>query len=169
MNYTFVVSEKKKDFNYMESTCYLTKLIQRKEKNNEYSYLKTNYDSKNHILNVKGFLSGKTYYLNILAKNEYTGEVITYKPIMIVTSMTVRKLKIFIIIFLTAILLLLFICAFKIYRKYRIQKAQIENFEINNETDNIFQKNIENLKNIKLNFIKKKYNSLSEDNKEINT
>ena len=169
MNYTCVVSEKKIDFNYMESTCYLTKLIQRKEKNNEYSYLKTNYDSKNHILSVKGFLSGKTYYMNILAENEYTGEVITFKPIMIVTSMTVRKLKIFIIIFLTVILLLLFICAFKIYRKYRIQKAQIENFEINNETDNIFQKNIGNLKNIKLNFIKKKYNSLSEDNKEINT
>ena len=170
MNYTLIVSEKKMDFEYMESTCYLTKLIQRKEKNNEYSYLKTKFDSKNNILNVKGFLDGKTYYINILAKNEYTGEVITYKPIMVVTSQNTNKLKLIVIIILAVVFLIFVYGTFNIYRKYRIQKAKIANFEMNNNgSDNIFKKKIGNLKNINLNFVKRKYNSLSEDNKEINT
>ena len=60
MNYTLIVSESKKDFMYMGSTCYLTKLQQKNS--HEYDYLTTSYDKKNNILKAKGFLPGKNYY-----------------------------------------------------------------------------------------------------------
>ena len=163
MNYTFIVSESKRDFNYMESTCYLTKLAQKYEKHNYYNYLTTNYDKKANVLNVKGFKGGKTYYMNILAKNEYTGEAISYKPIMIETSIAIGKVKIFVIIFLCILLLVFILIAFTIYRKYRIQTAKITSFDINRGSEDSIKK--KNLKNLNLNVIKNKYNTLNEDTK----
>ena len=167
MNYTFVVSEKKSDYIYMGSTCYLTKLIQDKEKKNEYDYLKINYDKEKNTLNVDGFLGGKTYYMNILAKNEHTGEAVTYKPIMIVTSQLFFRMKIVTITILSIILVIFVFCAFKVYRKYRIENSKT-NFAIENKPESSFKKKFGNLKNINLNIVKKKYNTLSEDNKGLN-
>ena len=167
MNYTLVVSEKKSDFIYMGSTCYLSKLILEKEKKNEYDYLNINYDKEKNTLNVDGFLGGKTYYMNILAKNEHTGEAVTYKPIEIRTFNIPNALKAFIIIFLILIFVLFFFVACKIYRKYRIEKSKIQ-FEIEKKPESTLKSAIGNLKNINLNIVKKKYNTLSEDNKGIN-
>ena len=167
MNYTFIVSENKVDFEYMESTCYLTKLIQKYEKNDTYNYLKTHYDKENNVFTVKGFMQGKTYYMNFLGKNDYTGEIITYKPIMIVTTYFKRNSQIFVIIFLIIIFIVFILCIFNIYRKYRVQKAQLDSFETTQDPDAL-NKKFGNLKNINLNIVKKDYNSLSEDNKEIN-
>ena len=162
MNYTFIVSEKKMDYKYMESTCYLTKLAQKSVTNNKYDYLKTNYDKNKNILKVEGFKGGKTYFINILAKNEYTGEAITYKPVMIETSLTMRRIKLITIILLS-IIFIAFICiAFTIYRRYRVQTAKITSFDINRGPEDSLKRKIGNLN---LNVIKNKYNTLNEDSK----
>ena len=160
LNYTLIVSENKTDFDYMGSTCYLTKLKQKKEKNKEYDYLNINYDKQKNTLNVDGFLNEKIYYINILAENEHTGETITYKPIMIITSSIKKKVKIFIIILLFIVFLVLLYFAFRIYRKYRLKKHKI-NFDI---SSNSSEKSIGNTKNINMNIIKKQYNNLNEEN-----
>ena len=167
MNYTLVVSEKKSDFMYMGSTCYLTKLILEKEKKNEYDYLNINYDKEKNILNVDGFLGGKTYYMNILAKNEYTGEAVTYKPIEIRTINIPNSLKDFVIFFLIIIFVFFFYVTCKIYRKSRIERSKIQ-FEIEKTPESSLKSKIGNIKNISLNIIKKKYNILREDNKGLN-
>ena len=167
MNYTFIVSEKKEDFEYMESTCYLTKLMVKEQKEKKYKYLKTIYDKDNNVFVVKGFKAGRTYYINLLAKNEYTGEVITYNPFMIVTSLTARVLKSFYIFVLLIILCIFIYLAFKVYRKFRIERAQLEIIEANKNGE--FDKHkIGNLKNINLDIVKKKYNTLKEEKKSIN-
>ena len=171
MNYTLIVTENSNDFIYMESTCYLTKLSQNKNKYDVYNYITTNYDKKNNIFNVKGFKGGKIYYINLLGKNEYTGEIITYKPFMFKTSIHLRIAKIFVIVLFT-ILFFVFICvAFTLYRKYRIAKSKMNDLGMGNIPDNTLSnlsKKLGNLKNINLNVIKKKYNSLSEDSKSLN-
>ena len=105
--------------------------------------------------------------MNILAKNEHTGEAVTYKPIEIRTINMPNSLKAFIIIFLILIFVLFFFVACKIYRKYRIEKSKIQ-FEIEKKPESSLKSTIGNLKNINLNIVKKKYNTLSEDNKGIN-
>ena len=153
MNYTLIVTDQKKDFLYMESTCYLTKL-QQSNQNKKFDYLKINYDKKKNSFYVKGFETGKIYYVNILAKNERTGEVITYKPVMIVSSLSERKLKLFVVVFLSIVLIVFICAAFRIYRKYRIEKMQLNFVEENNNSDNI-EKKIKTVKNINLDFFKK--------------
>ena len=162
MNYTFIVSEKEEDFYYMESTCYLTKLMQKEAKNKAYNYLQTRYDKEKNTFQVKGFLGNKKYYINILGKNEYTGEIVTYNPVMIVTSLTIWRIKVFVIVFLTIICVVFVFLTFTIYRKYRIEKAQLNIME-GNKSDEGIGKKIRELKNINLNVVKKKYNSLNEE------
>ena len=162
INYTLIVSESKKDFMYMGSTCYLTKLQQKKT--HEYDYLTTKYDKNKNIINAKGFKAGKNYYINILAKNEYTGEIITYRPINIKTSYVVRGFRTFIVVFLVIIFIVFAIATFTIYRKYRIEVSKMSNYEIDSSSGSSLSKKLGKIKNI----IKKKYNTLSEDNKSLN-
>jgi len=168
MNYSCIISESKVDYAYMESTCYLSKLLENQEKNNQYSYIKTNYDKKNNVLTVDGLEAYKTYYINILGKNEYTGEILTYKPVIIITSLFEQKATVYVIVFLI-IIFIAFICAvFYIFREYRIQSSKMSNLNINKSSESSLNKKIDSLKNINLNIIKKKYNNLSEENKGIN-
>ena len=157
MNYTFIVSEKKIDYAYMESTCYLTKLIQ--NKNHDYDYITTNLNKEENIMTVEGLKSGKTYYMNILTTNELNGEVITYKPIVFVTSLKERRLKIVGIFILTTVLLLFTIFAYQICRKYRLERAKLSSLDIEGKPDGAFKSKNINLKN---------YNTLSEDSESIN-
>ena len=167
MNYTFIVTEKKEDFEYMESTCYLTKLMQNKERNKKYKYLKTQYDKVNNIFKVQGFLGGKVYYINILGQNSHTGEIITYNPLMITTFKFEKGSWTFVTVFLS-IILIVFICfTFTIYRKYRIQKAQLDIFDSNKNDGDKFNGKIKNLDKINLKVLKKKYNTLEEENKNL--
>ena len=158
MNYTLFITDQEKDYIFMESTCYLSKLIQNNQ-NNKFEYLKINYDKKNNEFKVNGLKAGKAYYMNILGRNIKTGEIITYKPIMVVLSM---KAKIFIIVFLV-IIIIIFLCgAFTMYRKYRLQKLQLDFVEENISADKDIPKKIEESKNIDLDFIK------TDDNDSIN-
>ena len=163
MNYTLIVSESKKDFMYMGSTCYLIKLQQKKT--HEYDYLTTSYDKQNNIFKARGFLPGKTYYINILAKNNYTGEIITYKPMNIQTSYAVRTVRTFAIFFLIFILIFSICMTFAIYRKYRIEVSKVKSFDIDKSSGSSLSSKLGKLKNI---IKKKKYNTLSEDNKSLN-
>ena len=160
MNYTFIVSERKSDYIFMESTCYLTKLMQ--NKNHDYDYIQVKLIPEKKLINVEGLRPGKTYYMNILAKNDINGEVITYKPIIFSSSLRERREKIVGIAFLTTVLLLFTIFAYYILRKYKIEKAKLSSLEIE-KPDSGFKK-----KNINLNVVKKKYNTLSEDDKSLN-
>jgi len=161
MNYTFIVSEKLIDYAYMESTCYLTKLIQ--NKNHDHDYITTNLNKETNTMTVEGLIAGKTYYMNILTTNELSGEVITYKPIVFATSLKERRLKIIGIFFLTLVLLLFTIFAYYICRKYKIEKTKLSSLDIEKTSDGPFKS-----KNINLNVIKKNYNTLSEDSESIN-
>ena len=107
--------------------------------------------------------------MNILASNLNTGEVITYKPVKIVSSLTTRRLKVALFIFLIIMLILFLFAAFYVYRKYRIQKIELNDIEdLNKGNSKNKNKKIAKLKNINLDFVKKKYNQLSEDNQELN-
>jgi hypothetical protein len=167
MNYILIVSEKKTDELYMESTCYLSKLYQKRESNEISENLKYNYDKKTNSINVYGLLPGKTYYMNILAKNEYTGETITYKPIVLITTKKTSTIKIVLIVILTAAFIIISMVLFYIYRQYRKEASKIKS-DIENKSDDFSKKTFGNIKNINLNFIKKKYNSLNEDNAKLN-
>jgi hypothetical protein len=70
MNYFFIITDEKRHFDYMESTCYLTKLQQ--NNNNDKYKLEIIFDEKNKLFKIKGLEGGKEYYMNILAKNKKT-------------------------------------------------------------------------------------------------
>ena len=167
MNYFFIITDEKRHFDYMESTCYLTKL-QQKNNNDKYK-LEIIFDEKNKIFKIKGLEGGKEYYMNILAKNKNTGEVITYKPVKVVSSVASRRLKAFLIVFLVIIFIVFLYMAFTVYRKYRIKKIELNYVEDQNRMSPKNQnKKIGKLKNINLDFVKKKYNQLGEDSQELN-
>ena len=148
----------------MESTCYLTKLEQKRKIYNEFDYLNIEIDKQNNIIKVKEFKSGQSYYLNVLAKNEKTGEIITYKMVIINISSSFKMSKIIIYIFLIITILVCLYIAFILYRKNKIQKLKIDFIKDSNESH---RKN-GNISKFNLNIIKNKYNELKEDNHELN-
>ena len=168
MKYHFIITDEKNDFNLMESTCYLTKL-QQKNNNKKFEDLEVEFNQYNKYFTIKGLEGGKEYYMNILARNEKTGEAITYKPVKILVSSTTRTLKIFLIIFLAIIFILFLYMAFTVYRKYRIKKIELNYIDDQNRmSPKNKNKILGKLKNINLDFVKKKYNQLSEDSQELN-
>ena len=168
MDYSFIFTDEKNDFDYMESTCYLIKLKQ-KNNNEKYKNIEVEFDDKKKIFKITGLEGGKEYYMNIIAKNSNTGEFITYKPVKIVPSLTTRRLKFALAIFLIIMLILFLFAAFYVYKKYRIKKIELNHIEdLNRMSPKNKNKNIAKLKNINLDFVKKKYNQLSEDNQELN-
>ena len=163
MNYTLIVSDQNKDYIYMESTCYLTKLKQSNQ-NSKFKYLEINFDKKNNAFNIKGFKTGKVYYMNILGLNEKTGQTITYKPLMIISSSASRNLKIFIIVFLIIVMVVFLYVAFTFYRKYRLKRLQLAFVEENISDGNPIERKIRNLNKINLDFIKENDNDKETDN-----
>jgi hypothetical protein len=160
MNYTFIVSNKKSDFVYMESICYLTKLEQNNGIN-KFEDLKIQYNEEENTFKVEGLNLGKPYYMNILGKNTITGEIITYKPVMILYTLTRRRIKIGITIVLTLIVICFLYAAYSIYRKYRLQKMQLNFVEESN--DSSINRRFGKSKNIGMDFIKENYNDMPED------
>ena len=169
MKYSFIITDEKNDFKYMESTCYLIKLEQKNNINKKYNNIDIKFDETKKIFKIEGLEGGKEYYMNILATSTTTGEVITYTPIKITASVAIRRLKISLIIFLIIILIVFLYAAFTVYRKYQIKKIELNYVEEQNRASpKNKNKNIGKLKNINLDFVKKKYNQLSEDSQELN-
>ena len=142
----------------------MTKLEQKRKIHNEFDYLNIEIDKKSNIIKVKEFKSGQSYYLNVLAKNEKTGEIITYKMVIINISSSFKMSKIIIYIFLIITILVCLYIAFILYRKNKIQKLKIDFIKDSNESHG---KN-GNISKFNLNIIKNKYNELKEDNHELN-
>ena len=127
------------------------------------------FNENNKCFTIKGLEGGKEYYMNILARNVKTGEAITYKPVKFQASTYSGKLKMFLIIFLVFIFILFLYMAFTVYRKYRIKKIELNYVEDQNRMSPKNKgKILGKLKNINLDFVKKKYNQLSEDIQELN-
>ena len=162
INYSFIISDQKNDFIYMESTCFMSKLEQNNV-NNKFENLDIQYIQEKNVFNIKGLEGGKTYYMNVLAKNGRNGEIITYKPVEVVFSTSSKIIKTIFIIVLSIIILVFLYIAFSVYRKYRIKKLQLD-FVKETNSEISFNKKIRKLKNINLDIIKKKYNDLTEDN-----
>ena len=133
MDYSFIFTDEKKDFEYMESTCYLIKLMQ-KNITSKYKSVEIEFDERKKIFKISGLQGGKEYYMNILASNSNTGEVITYKPVKIFASMTTRRLKVALFVFLIIMLILFLFAAFYVYRKYRIKQIELNYVEDLNES-----------------------------------
>ena len=167
LNFTVIISNDKNDFDYMESTCYLTKLKQKREIKNEFNYLNVEINQENKIIKISGFNIGETYYINILAKNELTGEIITYRPIIMNTYAEIKTAKIVVIVILSILILVFLYIAFYVYRKYRIQKSQLEEQTNEKKPKDSIIKKLKNLSKINLNIFKKKYNDLKEDKIEL--
>jgi hypothetical protein len=167
LNFTVIITNDKNDFDYMESTCYLTKLKQKREIKNEFNYLNVEINQENKIIKISGFNIGETYYINILAKNELTGEIITYRPIIMNTYTEIKTAKIVVIVILSILILVFLYIAFYVYRKYRIQKSQLEEQTNEKKPKDSIIKKLKNLSKINLNVFKKKYNDLKEDKIEL--
>ena len=166
MDYSFVITDERYDFDYMESTCYLAKLQQ---SNKKYGKIEIKFDNKKKLFKVNGLEGGKEYYMNILARNLKTGEIFTYKPVKIVASLTARRVKIILTVFLVIILIVFLYIAYTVYRKYKIKKMELNYVEDQNiSSPKNKNKKIGKLKNINLDFVKKKYNKLGEDSQELN-
>ena len=161
LDYTVVFSESYGDYIYMSSTCYLRKMYENKIKNTKfYDEVKINFNKEDNCLTVQGLERNKKYYVNVLVRNEDTGEIFTYIPAPVVLESSFKGLK------TTAIIILIILCvifsclAFRFYRKYRINSLTI-NYGIGDGKENTGK-----VTNINLQNIKKKYNTLSEDNNE---
>ena len=87
---------------------------------------------------------------------------------MIVTSMDDPKaLKTFYAVDLIIKMCIFIYLAFKVYRKFRIEMARLDVIEAN-KNDEFDRQKRGNLKNINLDIVKKKYNALKEEKKDIN-
>ena len=69
-----------KDYENMESLCYLSKMV------NNYSNIKYIYNNEKNIFIIEGLNPKKTYYINIEFQNLKTGEKFVFKPILIVLN-----------------------------------------------------------------------------------
>ena len=115
-NYTYnvFISTNKEEFELMESVCYL-RTMNNATTNKLLKHIKM---SGNNII-VKGLKSNEKYYVNILAENTKTKELITFKPMLIVTS---SSIPVGIIIAFILILIFIVTVAVYFYKKYTITK-----------------------------------------------
>ena len=161
LNYTVIVSDSYADFQLMSSTCYLRKMYESKKNTKFYEQVKINYDKDDNSLSVKGLKKNRLYFVNVLVRNDDTGEIFTYHPTPVLLGNPINGFKTAFIVFLV-ILIIVFCCiAFRFYRKYKINKLAI-NYGFGDGTKESASKNT----NIQLHTIKKKYNELGEDNNE---
>ena len=64
----------------MQSICYLSKLFEENEEQRTFKNFKLD---KNNSYFIKDINLNQTYYLNILARNHRTGEIIAFRPIIL--------------------------------------------------------------------------------------
>ena len=59
MKYSFIITDEKNDFKYMESTCYLIKLEQKNNINKKYNNIDIKFDETKKIFKIEGLEGGK--------------------------------------------------------------------------------------------------------------
>ena len=170
LNISVIISQDVKEFEYMDSICYLSRKLDKIESQNLYKDIKINIHKNKKKIEINKLDKKTDYYINVLITNKKTGQIFALDPLQIIPYIKISTIKSFTIALLIIILIVLLFVIFYLYRKYRIAKA-IVNYE-KNDIKNMgsIPKSITELKKIqeeKNKKAKEKYNSLTEDSGEI--
>ena len=170
LNISVIISQDVKEFEYMDSICYLSRKLDKIESQNLYKDIKINIHKNKKKIEINKLDKKTDYYINVLITNKKSGQIFALDPLQIIPYIKISTIKSFIIALLIIILIVLLFIIFYLYRKYRIAKA-IVNYE-KNDIKNMgsIPKSITELKKIqeeKNKKAKEKYNSLTEDSGEI--
>lgn len=76
--YKVFITDNLFDYNHMESVCYLSRMKQDNSTNLDLSYLESSIEAK-----ISGLTADRRYFVNVLAKNVETNDVIAFQPIEI--------------------------------------------------------------------------------------
>ena len=77
---------------------------------------------KNGKIYIKGLKSGTSYYLNLMAENPKTGELITFKPLQVISGSFFSNISAFAIILI--ILIIIALSGIATYFYFRFKKTQ---------------------------------------------
>ena len=153
----------------MQSICYLSKLF---EENYEQRTFRNFKLDKNNSYLFKNFILNQTYYMNILATNQKTGEIIAFKPITLEKQSTFSFKNIFFFILIVffsyigfEIIKKFVICIYNKYTNSQMSNYNNKNGYSRNVSNEGYQRpgmNIE-MPSMKLGFSDKiKYSNLSD-------
>lgn len=129
MHFDVFVSESEIDFSKMESVCYLSEM----SKDTQQKKLYKNIKIKNGKIIVKGLKSGQSYYVNILAENPKTKELITFKPIQVISGNLLSSFSGWLLVLLIVGVVALGGASFYLYKRLKITQAELsyENNDLN--------------------------------------
>ena len=120
INYEVIISSDIKDFSYMSSLCYLSKMKNISREFNTYV--------KNDEIYISGLKPGKRYFMNIILRNPISGELITLTPTIIENKNYKFPIGYIIIAVIIIIILVVIICYYR--KEYLVTKAVL-NYEQN--------------------------------------
>ena len=119
-------------YNNMESVCYLIRFFDNVDPKRNYRNININ---KNNEINIKEIKKGQTYYVNILAKNLETNEIISFKPIVVTYGNSILSYwKIVLIIIIIFLIILGLIYLIKKIRKVEILEKEVQNVSNSSST-----------------------------------
>ena len=121
MSFDVIVSQNEDEFKRMESVCFLTQMIAKKNNN---SRLYKNIKVNNNSIIIKGLHANEKYYVNVLAENKENKELITFRPLLIVPSGSGMPLWLGCLIMIGVVGLITVAVYF--YRKYKITKTVLK-------------------------------------------
>ena len=117
--YNLVISNRKEEFNYLESICYLSEKVNKNNKNLKNIKYTVNYDD-NFII-VDGLINNNAYFMNVLMKDLKNNEIATFKPIQIIYFEKDNNYILFLSIFVIIILIIIIGIYYKKYKETKIQ------------------------------------------------
>ncbi|MCQ2815915.1 MAG: hypothetical protein MJ252_01495 [archaeon] len=127
MHFDVFLSNKPNEYELMESVCYLSEMAA--NSTNEKKLYK-NIKMKHGKIYIKGLKSGASYYLNLLAQNPRTGELITFKPMQVYSGTFFSSISGFTIFLVILIILVLAGLVYYFYKRFKSTEAALR-FEEN--------------------------------------
>ncbi len=115
LHFDVFVSNKKEEFEHMESVCYLSAMSKVYGEKKLYKNIKM----KNGHIYIKGLKPGTRYFLNLLAQNPKTHELITFKPIQVESGSAMSGGSLFLIILLVVAVIAIGGLAFYFYKRFK--------------------------------------------------
>ena len=129
LNISLIITENEKEYDYMDSICYLTRKIDMIESKHLYQNYSISINKNKNTIQITKLDKRKHYYMNVLITNKKTGQIFSLDPVEIKPHVLVVTKKFSVTIMIIAIVILFFIMLY-FYRKFRIAKA-IVNYEKN--------------------------------------
>jgi len=120
--YKVYVSDELHDFEHMESVCYLSRL------NKNETLVETKDLADKIHATISNLKTDNKYYINVLAKNLDTNDVIAFQPVEIITRG--RSLPTPIIVMIVVAILVLIFLVWYFYRKYKFTNEVLK-YEVN--------------------------------------